>query len=230
MDAKEFGQFIAAIRKENNMTQLELARKLDVTDKAVSRWERGLGFPDINTLEPLADALGISLVALMQLKRNAGNEPISTEKAEALLLDTIELSNEASDDWVEAPGLFAKITGGILLFLLAIAAILPISGFFMVGWNYNAASILTGLVAWGIPVWKMMISQKPRTAPAVVMSFCFALAAIGLQILNMANYIHIGDAGAVVDTIDAVVTGAGILSVSTILLNTVMVIVKRKTF
>lgn len=42
MDAKKFGAFIAAIRKENNMTQMDLARKLQVTDKAVSKWERGV--------------------------------------------------------------------------------------------------------------------------------------------------------------------------------------------
>ena len=92
MDAKEFGQFIAEVRKSNNTTQIELARKLNVTDKAVSRWERGLGFPDINTLEPLADALGISLVELMQAKRNDSTEPISAEKVEELLFDTIRLS------------------------------------------------------------------------------------------------------------------------------------------
>lgn len=46
MDAKKFGAFIAAMRKEKNMTQMDLARKLQVTDKAVSKWERGLGFPD----------------------------------------------------------------------------------------------------------------------------------------------------------------------------------------
>ena len=55
MDAKKFGTFIATLRKENNMTQVELAQKLQVTDKAVSKWERGLGFPDINTIEPLAE-------------------------------------------------------------------------------------------------------------------------------------------------------------------------------
>ena len=43
----------------------ELAEQLHVTDKAVSRWERGVGLPDINTLEPLADALGLSLADLM---------------------------------------------------------------------------------------------------------------------------------------------------------------------
>ena len=53
MEAKELGKFIAKTRKENQITQAELAKRLNVTDKAVSRWERGLGYPDINTLEPL---------------------------------------------------------------------------------------------------------------------------------------------------------------------------------
>ena len=58
------------------MTQAELAGKIGVTDKAVSRWERGLGFPDINTMEPLADALGISLLELMRSEvQDADNDP-----------------------------------------------------------------------------------------------------------------------------------------------------------
>ena len=66
MEAKELGNFIAANRKKKEITQAELAKRLNVTDKAVSRWERGLGFPDINTLEPLADALGVTLTELMK--------------------------------------------------------------------------------------------------------------------------------------------------------------------
>ena len=69
MEAKELGEFIAKTRKENQITQAELAKRLNVTDKAVSRWERGLGYPDINTLEPLADALGVSLTELMQCSK-----------------------------------------------------------------------------------------------------------------------------------------------------------------
>ena len=65
MDTKNFGTFLAQARKTRNLTQAELAEQLHVTDKAVSRWERGIGLPDINTLEPLADALGLSLSDLM---------------------------------------------------------------------------------------------------------------------------------------------------------------------
>lgn len=69
MDNIRFGAFVAQLRKEQGLTQKELADRLNVTDKAVSKWETGKGFPDVKLLEPLAQALGVSLVELMQGKR-----------------------------------------------------------------------------------------------------------------------------------------------------------------
>ena len=69
MDAKKLGKFIAEQRKNNHLTQAALAEKLHVTDKAVSKWERGLGFPDINTIEPLAEALGVSVLEIMKAEK-----------------------------------------------------------------------------------------------------------------------------------------------------------------
>ena len=70
MDTEKFGKFIAACRMDNHMTQKELAQKLQVTDKAVSRWERGKGFPDISFLVPLSEALNISVPELMRSERD----------------------------------------------------------------------------------------------------------------------------------------------------------------
>lgn len=75
MDAKTFGAFLALVRRAQGLTQAELAEQLHVTDKAVSRWERGVGLPDINTLEPLADALGLSLADLMHCHDPAQEPP-----------------------------------------------------------------------------------------------------------------------------------------------------------
>ena len=69
MDAQKFGAFIAQCRKEKSMTQSEKKKKIMVTDKAVSRWERGKGFPDINLLLPLAEALEVSVLELMHSER-----------------------------------------------------------------------------------------------------------------------------------------------------------------
>ena len=90
MDAKKFGTFIASLRKENNMTQADLAKKLQVTDKAISKWERGLGFPDINSIEPLADALGVSILEIMRSEK-LDESVITQATISAALTDTFEL-------------------------------------------------------------------------------------------------------------------------------------------
>ena len=68
---KTLGMMIAELRKQQGMTQLELAEKMGVTDKAVSKWERDLSCPDINSLPTLAQILGVSVEELMQTRKNA---------------------------------------------------------------------------------------------------------------------------------------------------------------
>lgn len=79
---KTLGALIAQTRKEKGMTQLELAEKLGVTDKAVSKWERDLACPDIQSLPTLAEVLGLSLDELMQGKSKT---PPQKEAAGALV-------------------------------------------------------------------------------------------------------------------------------------------------
>ena len=68
---KTLGTMIAELRKQHGMTQLELAEKMGVTDKAVSKWERDLSCPDINSLPTLAEILGVSVEELMQIKKRS---------------------------------------------------------------------------------------------------------------------------------------------------------------
>lgn len=120
MDAHKFGSFIAGIRKERNLTQAELASKIQVTDKAVSRWERGLGFPDINTLEPLAEALGISFLELMKCEKVETQE-IKCEDVTCILKDTIQ---EADNQRLLKGKQNKKILAGVLLLLLVVCTLL----------------------------------------------------------------------------------------------------------
>lgn len=69
MNSYVTGAMIKRLREDRNMTQAQLAQKLGVSDKAVSKWETGKGYPDISLVEPIASALGVSVVELM-----AGNE------------------------------------------------------------------------------------------------------------------------------------------------------------
>ena len=64
MDLKKTGNFISSVRKARGMTQKELAGRLQVSDRAVSKWERGAGFPDVSILTQLADELGVDAVVV----------------------------------------------------------------------------------------------------------------------------------------------------------------------
>lgn len=69
IDKEKFGAFVAQLRKEQGMTQKELAGKVYISDKAVSKWERGLSMPDITLLIPLSQALGITVTELLECQR-----------------------------------------------------------------------------------------------------------------------------------------------------------------
>ena len=66
---KTIGEIISSLRKEKGMTQSDLAEKMNVTDKAVSKWERNLSCPDVNTIPKLAEILGISVEELLNAQK-----------------------------------------------------------------------------------------------------------------------------------------------------------------
>ena len=91
MKTKTMGEIIAGRRKEKGMTQAELAAKMNVTDKAVSKWERGLSCPDVGSLSTLAQALDLSVGELLDAKDS--QEP-QTERGEivGLILKAVALA------------------------------------------------------------------------------------------------------------------------------------------
>lgn len=86
MDIIKTGKFIAEKRKEKGLRQQDLADKLHITDKAVSKWERGLACPDISLLVPLAEALGISVMELLKGERI---EELDVNVADAVVIDAV---------------------------------------------------------------------------------------------------------------------------------------------
>ena len=61
MEQEKIGKFILQLRKERNLTQKELAEKIGVTDRAISKWENGRGMPELSLIKPLCDELDISV-------------------------------------------------------------------------------------------------------------------------------------------------------------------------
>ena len=79
MDSIRTGELIRALRMELGMTQQQLAQRLHVGDKAVSKWERGAGCPDVSLLPSLAEALGVGLDSLMDEAHRLTVEPVENE-------------------------------------------------------------------------------------------------------------------------------------------------------
>lgn len=124
MDAAKFGTFLAGIRKEKGMTQSELAELLQVTDKAVSRWERGVGLPDVSMLEPIADVLGVSVAEVIK------SEKIEDEHLETAEMSELEYGKEADrpgkKEWKEEILYIIKAAGMVLIFIAAHVAGAPL--------------------------------------------------------------------------------------------------------
>ena len=89
-----FGSFLAQLRKEKGMTQKELAANLYVSDKAVSKWERGLSVPDISLLVPLAELLNVTVTELLEGHYTEEEQRFTREETEDLIRKALTFSVE----------------------------------------------------------------------------------------------------------------------------------------
>lgn len=134
MNAENTGRFIALLRKQKGYTQKELAEKLAVTDKAISRWETGKGFPDTALLGPLSETLGVSIGELLAGEKIAQEE--LKPQTDRVILDTLRYSKR----------MLARMCS--LIFILAGAALL-LSPLFLATRNY---SWIAGIVLIAVPI------------------------------------------------------------------------------
>lgn len=93
MDAHMIGEKISELRKAKGYTQKQLALLLHVTDGAVSKWERGINFPDLSIMESLAAALGVTVIELLSLE-SASNQEIVTSVSTISLAEKREIIKE----------------------------------------------------------------------------------------------------------------------------------------
>lgn len=121
MDTNATGRFIADLRKQKGYTQKQLAEKLMVTDKAISRWETGKGLPDTSLLKPLGDILGVSVSELLSGKIIEDEK--MKDQSDKIILESLNYSKR----------MFAS-TVGVIFFIVGIALI--ISPLFSASRNY----------------------------------------------------------------------------------------------
>ena len=106
MNKEAMGTFIARNRKSAGLTQRELAERLHVTDKAVSKWERGLSYPDVTLLEPLAEVFGIGVEELVACEKREEEPPVRA---------VLEISRENQQTERQRAGLRMVLSAVVML-------------------------------------------------------------------------------------------------------------------
>lgn len=139
IDKAKFGAFVAQLRKEKGLMQKELAEKLYVSDKAVSKWERGLSIPDVTLLVPLAEILGITVTELLECRRLPKDEPMDSQQTEEIVKKVIGLSEEEQRKY--RPD---RLKRGLQLLLCAAVGALQIWILSMVGYSLEEISASIG--------------------------------------------------------------------------------------
>ena len=181
MDAQKFGTFIAQCRKEKGMTQSELAAKIMVTDKAVSRWERGKGFPDINLLLPLAEALEVSVLELMHSERQ--KEKVQLFQDDTIIVHLMENAVEMNKQNKQQDRIIACISCITMFFVT----------FFIKFYGYGSigGGIVAGAFIAFIPIgfYLLISNRKDITGRKIytiftVLGICLTLALLSFLHVN----------------------------------------------
>ena len=120
MDQIKTGKFISALRKGKGLTQMQLAVILGISDKTISKWERGAGLPGVSLMIPLCEALEISVNELLTGERLTDAE--YKMKAEATIMDLVKENKE------NKKRLFQSIVCGIIT-IIAVLALIVIASF-----------------------------------------------------------------------------------------------------
>ena len=124
MDQLKIGKLIADCRKQKRLTQMQLAEKLGITDKAISKWERGITMPDTSLMLELCAILGISINELLSGEKN--NMENDTQKNEQLLLDMAkELERKNKTIWSSMWAIMIVSITALFAGLLIAALLIP---------------------------------------------------------------------------------------------------------
>ena len=145
MNQHDIGLFIASKRKEQNLTQEQLAEKLGVSNKTVSKWETGKNMPDYSVVEQLCQVLNISVGELIAGKEKEQSEDNSSyeEKIALLSYKIKQLENCKTAQTEESKIIKAGISFGT-----ALAMVISYTQWHSIGW-----AILHGLMSWGYVIY-----------------------------------------------------------------------------
>ena len=148
MNQQEIGAFIAKKRREQNLTQEQLAEKLNVSNKTVSKWETGKAMPDYSVIELLCKTLNISVSELLTAKENEQSDPKSfREEVESVILTQMKQNNTTTHS---ERHIVQSAKNGIT-FGSALAMVISYVHWHSIGW-----AIFHGLTSWGYVIYYLI--------------------------------------------------------------------------
>ena len=142
MTSKECGNFISELRKEKKLTQKELAEKINVSDKAVSRWETGKGYPDVTSLVSLSDYFGVSVNELLAGKRLTA-EDIKETADENLISVFEQVQKNKKQQYLQV----AIYTSVLIVVLLPVLIIIGKELFVSMATQIQAENIISAVIS-----------------------------------------------------------------------------------
>lgn len=176
MDQIKIGKFIAELRKSKNMTQQQLAEKIGVSFKTVSKWETGRGMPELSTLKPLSDELGITINELLNGEKIEKKEYLN--KLEENMIATIDYSDKKINEKEKNIGIILLITG-LLISLTAVSIFSSESSWSSI---YSVLGSIISLIGFSKIIKKLSYIKR------VILNFSFFAIFIALLfVLDFAN-------------------------------------------
>ena len=134
MDNQKIGTFIKELRKEKNLTQKDLAGKLNITDRAISKWERGINCPDIFLLDDLSQILDVSVIEILKGRRLSKEEIINNKE----LVETMSFANKTLKEKLKK--VIDTVTISIVVFISLLLLLYNIRGIYYSNKVYNTDS------------------------------------------------------------------------------------------
>lgn len=231
MDTNYTGNKIAELRKAKEWTQKDIAEKLHISVAAVSKWERGLNYPDLSLMESLAGILEITVSELLGLE----NEP-----TEQIIKNITELSvnekNESEKRFWEK--LWAITITSIIFIVISYFVYWSVSNYDIMKklleisggtGMLNLLAVLLGLTAWSLSI-ASIFSRKKEYRWKYCSIFSFISCAVSLHIPTLATYLtmRFEYSSTVEDVIGAHYFGSAVLLLGTVLFNICSVIIHRE--
>lgn len=158
-----FGQFLNQLRREKGWTQKDLAERLYVSDKAVSKWERGLSLPDVSLLLPLAEKLGVSVTELLEGRRMPQERQFTQKEVDALIQKALTFQTEPPERQKERVQKYLPVY--LVCSVLGIVEALAVWGFGLAETEMARMSLILGVgfgVIYGAYAFFWMAETLPR--------------------------------------------------------------------